>query len=259
MGLAGTVHGLRSAADVVRAGKAQAFARFWYRPSPKRTLSAPILPSDESAALRDRLLGAIAGLQSQESATNWAQGALAAKNRLNAQPLQMAGHLEPYPLPPAWWVGTPAYVNGSDHLRADPRHAGIGRWRQFVIRQPTVIFFSAAYFAAASLTMGAIMESSAVIQSDAMFHFLPSQVWMRPVRVPSWSAQDTLIGCSSFSNPSWLRRSAVRSRFSSPHLTCSPVNGFLTTNRIWQAPLRRTAGVTLATRNSTLFIARLGV
>jgi len=36
-------------------------------------LSAPILSPDESAALRDRLLGEIAGLQSQESATNWAQ------------------------------------------------------------------------------------------------------------------------------------------------------------------------------------------
>jgi hypothetical protein len=56
---------------------------------------------------------------------------------------------------------------------------------QFVITQPAVIFFSAAYFAAASLTMGAIMESSAVIQPDTMFHFLPSHVWIRPVRVPS--------------------------------------------------------------------------
>jgi len=46
---------------------------------------APLLSSDESAALRDRLLGEIAGLQSQESATSWAQGALAAKNRLGAE------------------------------------------------------------------------------------------------------------------------------------------------------------------------------
>jgi hypothetical protein len=51
----------------------------------ERTLSAPILSSDESAALRDRLLGEIPGLQTQESATNWAQGALAAKNRLDAE------------------------------------------------------------------------------------------------------------------------------------------------------------------------------
>jgi hypothetical protein len=64
------------------------------------------------------------------------------------------------------------------HYWARARH-------QFIITQPVVIFFSAAYFAAASLTMGAITESSAVIQSDAIFHFLPSQVWMRPVRVPS--------------------------------------------------------------------------
>jgi hypothetical protein len=47
-------------------------------------LSTPDLSSDESAALWDRLLGEIAALQSQESATNWAQGALAAKNRLGA-------------------------------------------------------------------------------------------------------------------------------------------------------------------------------
>jgi hypothetical protein len=42
------------------------------------------LSADESAALRDRLLGELAGLQSQESATSWAQGALTAKNRLTA-------------------------------------------------------------------------------------------------------------------------------------------------------------------------------
>src|SRR5262245_31026743 len=51
----------------------------------EKTLSAPVLSSDESAALRHRLLGEIAGLQSGESATNWAQGALAAKNRLAAE------------------------------------------------------------------------------------------------------------------------------------------------------------------------------
>jgi ERF superfamily len=50
-----------------------------------RTFNTPVLSSDESAALRDRLLGEIAGLRSQESATNWAQGALAAKNRLSAE------------------------------------------------------------------------------------------------------------------------------------------------------------------------------
>jgi hypothetical protein len=50
-----------------------------------RPASTPVLSSGESAALRDRLLGEIAGLQSGESATNWAQGALAAKNRLSAE------------------------------------------------------------------------------------------------------------------------------------------------------------------------------
>jgi ERF superfamily len=50
-----------------------------------RAASTPVLSSDESAALRDRLLGEIVGLQSQDSATNWAKGALAAKNRLGAE------------------------------------------------------------------------------------------------------------------------------------------------------------------------------
>jgi hypothetical protein len=48
-------------------------------------LSTPVLSFDASVALRDRLLGEIAALQSQESATNWAQGALATKNRLAAE------------------------------------------------------------------------------------------------------------------------------------------------------------------------------
>src|SRR5262249_9366268 len=71
-------------------------ARTELRPSPRsdgngrtraaaRAASTHVLSSDESAALRDRLLGEIAGLQSQESARNWAQGALAAKNRLSAE------------------------------------------------------------------------------------------------------------------------------------------------------------------------------
>jgi ERF superfamily len=49
-----------------------------------RTAGTPVLTSDESAGLRDRLLGEIAGLQSVESATNWAPGALATKNQLTA-------------------------------------------------------------------------------------------------------------------------------------------------------------------------------
>jgi hypothetical protein len=47
-----------------------------------RAVRTPVLPSDESAALRDRLLGEIASLQSEEGATKWAREALPAKNRL---------------------------------------------------------------------------------------------------------------------------------------------------------------------------------
>jgi ERF superfamily protein len=50
-----------------------------------RATSASALSPDDSAVLRDRLLGEIRDLQSQETATNWAQGALAAKNRLSSK------------------------------------------------------------------------------------------------------------------------------------------------------------------------------
>ena len=50
-------------------------------------------------------------------------------------------------------------------VRRDPRD-------QFVNRQPVAIFFSAAYLAAASLTIGAITLSSLVYQSDVIFQFL---------------------------------------------------------------------------------------
>jgi hypothetical protein len=46
--------------------------------------SPVILPVDESAALRDQLLGEVAALESQESATKWARDALRAKNSLTA-------------------------------------------------------------------------------------------------------------------------------------------------------------------------------
>jgi hypothetical protein len=46
--------------------------------------SPVILPVDESAELRDRLLGDVAELESQESATKWAREALPAKNSLTA-------------------------------------------------------------------------------------------------------------------------------------------------------------------------------
>src|SRR5262249_204758 len=49
-----------------------------------RAANRPVLSSDESAVLRDRLLGEIASLQSEERGKNWAQGALAAKNGLTA-------------------------------------------------------------------------------------------------------------------------------------------------------------------------------
>jgi ERF superfamily len=49
-----------------------------------KPVSPPVLSPDQSAALRDRLLGEIATLPSEDSATDWAQQALPAKNQLTA-------------------------------------------------------------------------------------------------------------------------------------------------------------------------------
>src|SRR5262249_43560028 len=119
-----------------------------------------------------------------------------------------------------------AGVNGLIEL-VNNLHVDVGWTRHQLVRQPAAMFFSAAYFAAASLTMGAITLSSLTYQSDVICQFLPSQVWMRPVRAPSWSSHETWIGFNSFSKPSCLSRSAVTLRFSRPQRTCSPVMGFL--------------------------------
>src|SRR5271165_3498597 len=51
--------------------------------------SPMVLPVDESAALRDRLLSEVAGFSSQDGATTWARDALPAKNRLTATDAKM--------------------------------------------------------------------------------------------------------------------------------------------------------------------------
>src|SRR5262249_16015505 len=54
-----------------------------------KTPSPMVLPVDESAALRDRLLSEVAGLASQDSATRWAREALVNKNSLTASDAKM--------------------------------------------------------------------------------------------------------------------------------------------------------------------------
>ena len=51
---------------------------------PARAASSTILPAEQSAALRDRLVGEIAGFQSQDRAAVWAKEALPLKNTLTA-------------------------------------------------------------------------------------------------------------------------------------------------------------------------------
>ena len=61
--------------------------------SPGRAANAAaVLSADQSATLRDRLLGEIVDLRSEESATSWARQALAAKNRLTSQDAKLIEH-----------------------------------------------------------------------------------------------------------------------------------------------------------------------
>src|SRR5712672_27269 len=53
------------------------------RKSP-RPVAHAVLPPGESAALRDRLMGEVAGLQSAETAVSWARDGITAKNSLAA-------------------------------------------------------------------------------------------------------------------------------------------------------------------------------
>jgi hypothetical protein len=58
-------------------------------PGAAKPPSPVILPVDESAALRDQLIGEVAGLESQERATKWAREALPVKNSLTAADAKM--------------------------------------------------------------------------------------------------------------------------------------------------------------------------
>jgi hypothetical protein len=90
-----------------------------------KAANAAVLSHDESATLRDRLLGEIAGLQSQESATSWAQRALAAKNRLiaadaklleDAFEQKLSEFLAPQTTEPPAVDSSPASVAGSQDI-----------------------------------------------------------------------------------------------------------------------------------------------
>src|SRR5262249_11435921 len=83
-----------------------------------RAASAPVLSSDESAALRDRLLGEIRDLQSQESATNWARGALAAKNRLSSKDAKLLEEAFEKRLPELWRSESAEIVNSNPSFSA---------------------------------------------------------------------------------------------------------------------------------------------
>jgi hypothetical protein len=80
----GTNGGLTSG-QAPGAGPSSAVRR---RSAPRRS-AAPILPSDQSAALRERLVAEVAGLQSVDEAAVWAHRILPAKNTLTEADAQI--------------------------------------------------------------------------------------------------------------------------------------------------------------------------
>jgi hypothetical protein len=119
----------------------------------------PVLSSDESAALRDRLLSEVAALQSQDSMTGWAREAIAAKNRLttaDAKRVEDAFQQRLTQLPPTESVktlndehlstadaadrnGAPPGIDKSTLAVAAPRRYRNREHLRFVMQQPCLL------------------------------------------------------------------------------------------------------------------------
>src|SRR5262249_48766248 len=101
----------------------------------------PVLSPDQSVLLCDRLLKEIAALSSEDSATDWAQRALAAKNQLtaaDARLLQVAFELRLSVLLPSERSGSsvssgsqgPSSFAGDDTIRTSPVPDDVGNDQQ---------------------------------------------------------------------------------------------------------------------------------
>jgi len=107
-------------------------------PPPSRAAKPPpVLALEESAVLRDRLLKEIAALPSEDSATDWAQQALVAKNRLTASDarlLEVAFELRLSALLPSECSGStvgsgsqgPSSFAGNDTIETSPGPDDVG-------------------------------------------------------------------------------------------------------------------------------------
>ena len=95
--------------------------------------SPPVLLPDQSAVLRDRLLVEIATLPSEDSATDWAQRALAAKNQLSCWRLPSNCDCPRSCRPNA--PGRPSAVDLGVHLRLP----AMTRWERAPVRMMSVM------------------------------------------------------------------------------------------------------------------------
>jgi ERF superfamily len=131
------------------------------RRAPVARLVPPILAADQSAQLRDRLLGELSGLRSDNEAANWAHQSLPAKNTLVVADAQLVedgfrikmaalGEAQPGDRPETAQNPNPAITNTQESLPVGPGN-GRGRiaaktirlrdkdHRKFVASQPCLV------------------------------------------------------------------------------------------------------------------------
>src|SRR5690606_8511502 len=105
------------------------------------------------------------------------------------------------------------------------------------------MFFSLAYFSAASFTSGRVTDLSDWYHSDTTLNSLPSHCAIRAQSSPIWFSQDVLTGRMISPKPSSFSLSWVRFRFSKPQRTCSGVMCLPLPNFSWAVRMASTCSI----------------
>src|SRR5262245_26738864 len=83
-------------------------------------------------------------------------------------------------------LGQKRTLRNAEHLNCVSETSAKERHRHPSFEQSRgTIFFSAAYWVDTSITIGSVIVSSAMYQSEITFQILPSHCWMRAVLAPS--------------------------------------------------------------------------
>jgi hypothetical protein len=129
------------------------------RPPPARPAAPPILPPDQSAALREHLIAELDALQTADDAASWAHRSLPAKNTLTSVDAQLVeasfgAKITAFGSTATLGdkVGTegPPTIKNADGWSLQRRRDGGGRWRRQEFVHPAVTGQSALYDPAAA-------------------------------------------------------------------------------------------------------------